>query len=408
MAIQYRETTLENGLRIVAEVDPTAHSAAMGFFVKTGARDEDTRLMGVSHFLEHMMFKGTERRNAADVDRDFDDIGARHNAWTSSELTAFHAHCLPQHLPAAAEVLSDILRPSLRVDDFEDEKPVILEEIAMYADQPFWQLYERTLEAYYGSHPLSHRVLGTNESVSAMQRDEMMAYFQQRYSADNTIVALAGHLDFDALAEQITDHCGAWARTDTARRYPEFAPVNSRFTDTDETLSRHYACMVAPAPGAQDDRRYAAMILAQILGHHEGSRLYWALIEPGLADEAVCQYDSRDGCGEFIHWFSCSPENAQHCETVFLDTVEALLDSLTVDDLARVRSLAATAVTVAGELPAGRMQRLGRTLSTLGTWSSLEDELARIHAVTMNDLLETAAQFPLRPIVTGHRTPNAE
>ena len=408
MAIQYRETTLDNGLRIAAEIDPTAHSAAMGFFVKTGARDEDARLMGVSHFLEHMMFKGTEQRTAAEVDRDFDDIGARHNAWTSSELTAFHAHCLPQHLASAADVLSDILRPSLRVDDFEDEKPVILEEIAMYADQPFWQLYERTLEAYYGAHPLSHRVLGTNDTVSAMQRDEMMAYFQQRYSADNTVVALAGQLDFDAVTAQIADSCGAWIRTDTARRYPEFAPAEHQFTDTDATLTRHYTCMVSPAPGAQDDRRYAAMILAQILGHHEGSRLYWALVEPGLADEALCQYDSRDGCGEFIHWFSCSPDTAEQCESVFLQTVDALLESLSEDDLARVRSLAATAVTVAGELPAGRMQRLGRNLSTIGTWSSLEEELDRIHAVTMRDLLETAEAFPLRPLVIGHRTPNSE
>ena len=407
MPIKFRETTLDNGLRIVAEVDPTAHSAAMGFFVKTGARDEDSRLMGVSHFLEHMMFKGTERRTATDVDQDFDDIGARHNAWTSSELTAFHAHCLPQHLEAAADVLSDILRPSLRVEDFEDEKPVILEEIAMYADQPFWQLYERTLEAYYGSHPLSHRVLGTNETVSAMQRDEMMNYFQQRYSADNTVVALAGQLDFDAVAEQIAHLCGDWARTDTSRIYSEIKPVQTRFVDTDATLSRHYTCMVSAAPGAQDDRRYAAMILAQILGHHEGSRLYWALVEPGLADEALCQYDSRDGCGEFIHWFSCSPDNAQRCENIFLETVDALLESLTEDDLARVRSLAATAVTVAGELPSGRMQRLGRNLSTIGVWTSLDEELERIHAVTMNDLLEAAADFPLRPNVIGHRTPNS-
>lgn len=407
MPIQYRETTLENGLRIVAEVDPKAHSAAMGFFVKTGARDEESKLMGVSHFLEHMMFKGTEQRTATDVDRDFDDIGARHNAWTSSELTAFHAHCLPQHLSSAASVLSDILRPSLRVEDFEDEKPVILEEIAMYADQPFWQLYERTLEDYYGHHPLSHRVLGTNDTVSAMQRDEMMQYFQQRYSADNTVVAMAGNLEFDALVEQISGHCGAWIRTDTSRKYPEFSPVESRFTDVDETLTRHYTCMVSAAPGAQDDRRYAAMILAQILGHHEGSRLYWSLVEPGLADEALCQYDSRDGCGEFIHWFSCSPDRAQECETVFLRTIEELLESLTEDDLSRVRSLAATIVTVAGELPAGRMQRLGRDMATVGSWKSLDEELERIRAVTMNDLLEAADAFPLRPIVVGHRTPNA-
>ena len=161
MPITFREATLPNGLHVLAEVDPAAHSASIGFFVKTGARDEATEIMGVSHFLEHMMFKGTETRSAADVDRAFDDLGAEHNAFTTSELTAFHAHALPEHLPAAGEILADILRPALRQEDFDDEKAVILEEIAMYEDHPFWKLYERAMETYYDGHPLSHRVLGT-------------------------------------------------------------------------------------------------------------------------------------------------------------------------------------------------------------------------------------------------------
>ena len=408
MPVEFMNTTLENGLRIVAEVDEHAHSAAMGFFVKTGARDELPRQMGVSHFLEHMMFKGTDKRSASDVDRDLDDIGARSNAWTSAELTAFHAHCLPQHLAAAEDVLSDILRPSLRVEDFEDEKPVILEEIAMYADQPSWQLYERTLEVYYDQHPLSHRVLGTNETVSQLQRDEMMAYFQQRYSADNTVVALAGKIDFQDMVGRIKGHCGGWSRTDAARTYAPFTPLENRFTDTDASLNRHYACMVAPAPPVQDDRRYPAMMLAHILGHFEGSRLYWALVEPGLAEEAQCHYDGRDGCGEFMHWICCRPEDAEQCEQVLLKTIDELTASLCEDDLARVRSLAATSVTVAGEMPAGRMQRLGRIMATAETYRSLDQELEQIHAVTLDDLLEVATAFPMSPIVTGHRTPTSD
>ncbi len=221
MPVEFRRTTLPNGLEIIAEVDADAHTAAAGFFVKAGARDEDPAVMGVSHFLEHMMFKGTARRTAEQVDRDFDDIGADHNAFTSGEMTAFWAHALPDQLPRVVEVLADILRPSLRQADFDDEKSVIIEEIAMYDDQPFWVVYEQTTERFFGAHPLSHRVLGTRDTVAAMQRDQMQAYFDGRYSADNTAIALAGRLDFDAVADQLAGYCGDWVKTDALRVYPQ-------------------------------------------------------------------------------------------------------------------------------------------------------------------------------------------
>src|SRR5262245_43239430 len=138
MPIEFQQATLPNGLTIIAEIDDDAHSAAIGFFVKTGARDEHPGVMGVSHFLEHMMFKGTATRSAEEVDQEFDDLGAEHNAFTTSELTAFWAHSLPEHLNKAEEILADLLRPALRPTDFDNEKKVILEEIAMYNDHPFW------------------------------------------------------------------------------------------------------------------------------------------------------------------------------------------------------------------------------------------------------------------------------
>src|SRR5690606_17228325 len=208
----------------VAEVLPEAHTAAIGFYVRTGARDEASGVMGVSHFLEHMMFKGTETRTATDVDRQFDALGADHNAFTSSEVTAFYAHCLPEHLPRAEEILADIMRPSLRQADFDAEKSVILEEIAMYQDNPFWVLYERALEVYYGEHPLSHRVLGTPQTIQNLSRNEMLDYFQRRYSADNTVVAITGRIDFDAMVARLGEHCAAWEATQPRREHvpPQF------------------------------------------------------------------------------------------------------------------------------------------------------------------------------------------
>jgi len=405
MPVDFKHATLDNGLTIIAEVDPTAHTSAIGFFVKTGARDEASSLMGVSHFLEHMMFKGTESRTAADVDRDFDSIGANHNAFTTSELTAFWSHCLPDHLSRAEEILSDILRPSLRPADFEDEKQVIIEEIAMYQDQPFWVLYERAMEVYFREHPLAHRVLGTPDTVTAMTTEQMSGYFADRYSADNTVVAVAGRLDFDAVVDGIQAHCGHWERTGAERDYPEFRLAKEEFTIESETAHRHYTLMLCPAPEMNDERRYAAAMLAQLLGDVDGSRLYWALIESGLAEEAVAQYDGRDGLGDYLLYCSCSPGDAEQVERIALEEAAALIDSLTEDDLVRVRSRVLTAATLHAELPAGRMRRLGRVWTYAGRYRSLEEELERMSAVTLDELRAVHEAFPIKPKVIGRLTP---
>ncbi len=405
MANRFLHSTLPNGLDVIAEVDPEAHTAAAGFFVRTGARDEDAEVMGVSHFLEHMMFKGTKRRTAEEVDRDFDDIGADHNAFTSGEMTAFWAHALPEHLQTAVDVLADILRPALRQGDFDDEKKVVLEEIAMYEDQPFWVLYERALEVYFGPHPLGHRVLGTRETVGSMERSRMEEYFRHRYSADNTTVALAGRLDFDACCDQLAAACGHWPRTGVRRAHPPLPTAGESYTMRSDHVNLHYAIGLAPAPPIQDERRYAAAMLANILGDSEGSRLYWALVETGLAEEASAHYDGHDGLGTFVMSWVCSPQDAAEVERIAIEQADGLLASLVPDDVVRVRSKFATGATLPGELPAGRMHRLGRQWTYNRRYRSLEDDLARINAVTLDDLRTVGRQFAPRPRVTGHLEP---
>jgi predicted Zn-dependent peptidase len=376
----------------------------MGFFVKTGARDEQPAVMGVSHFLEHMMFKGTPGRTAEQVDREFDDLGAEHNAFTSIEMTAFWCHCLPEFLPQAEDVLSDILRPALRAEDFDAEKNVILEEIAMYADNPFWVLYEKLMEEYYGTDPLSHRVLGTNESITNLKRDEMAAYFENRYSADNTVIALAGRIHFEEIMTRIAEHCGTWKATKPAGRPQAVYRRTAQFTHSSANVHRHYLLMASPAPAMNDGRRYAAAILSQILGDSEGSRLYWALVDTGLADEAQSQYDGRDGLGEHLVFCSCDDARAEQVEQVARQEMTNLPDALTDDDLERVRSKIATGVTLSAELPAGRMRRLGRMWTYMGRYSSLEDELRKINAETLDDLRAENEAFPMQPMVVGHLT----
>src|SRR6476619_4072237 len=164
----FHQQKLANGLTIIGETSPAAKSAAVGFFVRTGSRDETPDVAGVSHFLEHMVFKGTPRRSAADVNREFDRIGADYNAFTSEENTVFHASVLPEYLPQADDLLADILRPSLRGDDFDMEKKVIIEEIGMYEDQPMFSAYDHAKRVYFAEHPLGNSILGTPESITAL------------------------------------------------------------------------------------------------------------------------------------------------------------------------------------------------------------------------------------------------
>jgi len=407
MAIEFKHAQLANGMQVIAEVDPSAHTAAMGFFVKTGARDEPSALMGVSHFLEHMIFKGTARRSAEMVDRDFDSIGAMHNAFTTAELTAFYAHVLPEHLSRAGEILSDILRPALRSEDFDSEKKVILEEIAMYDDQPFWVLYERVMEAFYGMHPLGHRVLGTNETITDMQVDAMRAYFQSRYTAANTVVTAAGRLDFSRLVDELESRCGAWNGEKPPRLYPEHQLGEQSLDIESDRVSLHYSLSISPGPPASDQRRYAMAVLMHILGGGDGSRLHWALIEPGLADEAQAHYEARDGSGETYISTACMPERAAEVAAIVEAQLKALLDSLTEDDVQRVRSRIATGAALAGERPEGRMRRLGNMWTMFGEYRSLTEELANIDAVTIPAMREVFEAFPCSPRVTGVLRPGS-
>jgi len=405
MKTTYRETQLPNGLRIAAECAPDAASAAVGMFVCTGARDEPHNLMGVSHFLEHMMFKGSAARPASEVNEAFDRIGARNNAFTSHEMTAYHAHVLPDHLSQSFSLVADLLRPALRDADFNQEKNVILEEIAMYEDNPFWVVYERALEVYFHGHPLSYRVLGTKESVGQMTRNQMQEYFSQRYSPSNTILVAAGNINFDALVEQAKVETEKWDSKGVKREYPTLVPHRGSFTLEIEKATRGYMVLIWPAPDQADPRRYAAMLCAQIIGDSEGSRLYWSLVETGIAVHAAVGYQGRDGVGEFVGSVVCATEDLDEADAIFRAECKKLSDSLTEDDLVRARRKIATAVAVAGESPSGRMQRLGSMLASLGTFNALELELERINALTLDDLRTLLREFPFDPYVVGRVVP---
>ncbi|MFW6058611.1 MAG: M16 family metallopeptidase [Phycisphaeraceae bacterium] len=399
MPIQFQHHTLPNGLTVLGECNADAHTAAVGFFVNTGARDEDAPQMGVSHFLEHMMFKGTDRRTADDVNREFDEIGANYNAYTSHENTAFFAQVLPEHLPRAIDLLGDILRPALRDDDFEIEKNVILEEIGMYEDRPQWRLQDALLERYFADHPLGYRVLGTTDTIRQLDASSMRQYFQHRYSPDNMVVALSGRVDFEAVIKDLQRLAGDWPATGAQRdpATPAIAALDQ--TIRDAKLSRHYLAALSPAPGAQDAQRYAARVLADVLGDTEGSRIYWALVDPGLAEEADLEFIPMDRAGAYMIYASCDPDEADAVEAKLWATIDALASKKDLDEaeVERAKNKLATEVMLRGESTMGRMTELGTHWLYQHEYTPLDEELRRIEAVTLDDLRQLLTDYPFQP-----------
>ncbi|WZP00487.1 pitrilysin family protein [Isosphaeraceae bacterium EP7] len=397
--MRFHHATLENGLNIVAELNDQAHSVACGFFVKAGSRDESHELAGVSHFLEHMVFKGTERRGAVDVNRDLDKVGAKHNAQTSEEDTFYHVTCLPEYLPKAFDVLADILRPSLRPEDFETEKKVIIEEIRMYLDNSMSVAYEAAKALHFGAHPLGQSILGTVESITDLSVTQMRDYFASKYSPSNIVLAFAGKSDWDEVLELARTYCGPWRGVDSARQ--AVPPRGSgkfqailRAEDQQQTILG-----IADAPPLEGDHRYAAQLLATALGDHTGSRLYWALIDPGYADGADLSYQDYNQAGALFTFLSCEPgqaqDNLQRVHDLYAEVQSA---GLTDRELTQAKNKVLARTVMRAERPMGRLASLGFHWTYRKDYMTVEAELAAFSKVTPDDIRQVLDQYPLLPM----------
>jgi predicted Zn-dependent peptidase len=398
----FHEHQLPNGLQIIGESSPSARSVALGFFVRTGARDETGDVSGVTHFLEHMVFKGTPRRTALDVNRDFDRIGAQYNAYTSEENTVFYAAILPEYLPQAVDILADILRPSLRTEDFDMEKKVIIEEIGMYEDQPTWSAYDHAKRVYFDGHPLANSILGTPESITALTRDQMDAYFHRRYVAPNITVVAAGHFDWPHLVSVIAAACGGWETGPAGRKHVRPAPGSGAFTILPrEKVTQEHVVLIAPGPPADSPMRYAADTLALVVGDDSGSRLYWALVDPGHAESADMSFHEYQGTGSFYTSFSCEPDMAQRNLATTVKLLQHVQEEgITEEELQQAKSKILSRVVRGSERPMGRMQAIGNSWIYLGEYRTVDAELKAYEAVTRKAISKLLDRFPLDRLTT--------
>jgi predicted Zn-dependent peptidase len=395
--MQFRHEVLENGLEILAEINPDAFSQSLGYFVRTGARDESPDIAGVSHFLEHMMFKGTPTRTSLDVNRALDDLGSQSNAFTSEEQTVYYMSVLPEHQLAALDLLTDMMRPTLHLEDFETEKQVILEEIAMYDDQPPYGAMERAMEEYFHDHPLATRILGTRETVTELTAEAMRAYHSQRYAPSNVCLVAAGAVDFDALVQEAAIRTRHWLPSTTDRKRSSPRPASTELAMVHPPATQQYTLEYSPGPSCSDPQRHVYRILASILGDDSGSRMFWELTDKGLADLAVAFTNEFEDCGLFGLYLACSPEQqAENWERIEDILASGRSHAITEKELELAKNKIRAGMILASERPSNRLFSVGNAWLSRRQYETVREATLNYERVTLEAVQQAYEQLENR------------
>jgi len=394
--MEFKSEKLENGLVIIGEINKSAKSTAVGFFVNTGSRDETEQINGVSHFLEHMLFKGTDKLSALQVNEAFDRTGAQFNAFTSEENTVYYAAVLPEYLAEVTELWTQLMRPALRDEDFNLEKNVIKEEIAMYKDLPSFDAMEQCRTLHFDGHPCGNSVLGSEESIDNLTAEQMRDYFARRYAPNNIVLACAGNFDWDQIRCLAANSCSAWKRQTVERQLSHSEGSRKIERLEKANLAREHICLMSAGVSAQDPRRFAASLLGMIVGDDVGSRFFWELVDKALAEAASMQFGGMDGTGAFCSYIRCGSDNV----TKVLDLVRGIFDDLardgvTEDELTKAKNKILSVLVIKNELPMGRLVDLGFNWTYLQKYQTIEDDVNAIKAVTVDDVHLLIEQFRL-------------
>ena len=390
---------LSNGLQILGQPMPDFESAAVSYYVRTGSRDEpDLSIAGVSHFLEHMVFKGTKTLDWQEITLEFNKIGAEINAFTSHESTVYYARVLGEYLERAVELLSDMMYPRLVESDFETEKEVIINEIARSEDQPYNLAFRRMMQTYFGTHPLGHDVLGSRESIRNMRIEQMRDYWKRRYAANNIILAIAGNFKWEHVVSLAEKHCANWHTGESGRQvasYEPAQPINDIMVD--ENLKQQIMILAMPAVDLNDPDYYAAILGSSILGDSDGSRLFWNIYQKGLAESASAGLWSMEGTGIMIMEANSTPEEAPHVLNLLRAELNSLLeDGIYEDELRRAKDKWISSLVLSSESTFARMRSLANDWVTEGRLLSVDEEVERIEKVTAEDVMRSLRRFPMR------------
>jgi predicted Zn-dependent peptidase len=390
---EHRLTELGSGLRVVTEFVPGVRSVALGFWIGTGSRAETHEQAGLSHLLEHLLFRGSARFSSLEIDEIFDSMGAELNAGTGKETTSVHSRVLDRHLPRAFDVMSDMVwHPAL--EDVDTERRVILQEIAMYEDDPQDKVFDVLGEAVFGPHPLGRAIIGRAEVIAETPLEVIERFHAVRYVTGNTVVAAAGSLDHDDIvamaAERLPDRPGGpAAMTDApAELYPR---VRFEAKETEQ----YHVCLGAPGLARDDERRFALRVLDNILGGTSSSRLFQEVREKrGLAYSVYSFQSLYAGSGQIGLYLGTRPDNVARALSVVADELERFRsEPATAEELERSKENVKGRVLLALESTTARMNRLGSSVLADMPLLSVDEVEEHIDAVGLDDLSELAGEL---------------
>jgi predicted Zn-dependent peptidase len=388
-------TELDGGLRVVTEAVPSVRSVAFGLWVRTGSRDETPEQAGVSHFLEHLLFKGTERHSAIEISELFDGMGAAVNAATSKESTHLHARLLDEHLPEALDLASEMfLSPALPPDEIDSEREVVLEEIAMYEDEPQDRVHDVLAEAMFGEHPLGRRVLGTADVIGSIPVGEIAAYHRARYAAPAIVLAAAGHLEHERIVGLAREHLNPPAE---ASQSPNGAgePEGVRFRFYPKETEQYHVCFGGPGIARNDERRFALSVLDSAFGGSVSSRLFTEVREKrGLAYSVGSYTEQFVDRGAVALYVGTREDNvSEACEIIGRELVRLRDGGLNGEELRRAKEHIKGRMVLSLESTSARASRIARGILFDVPLMSLDEMLERIESVTADEVAELAGEF---------------
>jgi predicted Zn-dependent peptidase len=390
----HRLTTLDSGLRIVTEAMATVRSVAIGIWVGTGSRGESDQQAGLSHLVEHLLFKGSEKYSSLEIDQIFDAMGAELNAGTGKETTSVYARVIDTHLPEAFDVMAEmVFRPTMR--DVDSERAVILEEIAMYEDDPQEKVFDLLGEAVFGAHPLGRAIIGRAGVIAQTPVSEIASFHGERYVPANVVIAAAGAVEHEALVEL------ASARVPGGRRdgAPKFSPAPAngvarlRFESKD--TEQYHICIGGPGLSRFDERRYALRVLDTIFGGTSSSRLFQEIRERrGLAYAVYSFANGYHDAGQVGLYLGTRADNLAEALSVVEQELERLAqEPATTEELERAKENLKGRVVLSLESTGARMNRLGSEVLAGAPLESLDQVVERIDAVTLEQLAELASEL---------------
>ena len=384
MSFVYRRDVLEDGIRVVSQSNSDARSLALGFWVGVGSSCEPRNLSGVSHFIEHILFKGTRKRSAFDIANALESVGGTIDAFAGRESTAFICRCLPEQLGRSVDVVGDMLcNPAMRRDAIELEKRVIVEEIRSYEDSPEEVVHELIARSVWGKNPLAKPILGTMDSVGGFSRKTVLPYFRDHYVSGNIIVAASGHVDHDKLLRHVDRMLKVPERQSTPDPQPYEDSLPRAYIDK-RKVSQCYICMGIEGPSYMEDRRFATLLLAMVLGGGMTSRLFQEVREKrGLAYSVYCSADFYLKSGIFMIFLAVDPKKARQSVAHVSKEIRRLKRrGVKRDELRSAKQQLKGNLLLGLESTTARMSRLARQEFYVGEYIPVETSLRRAMNVT--------------------------